>query len=57
MDQVLEEDTLGEVKEELVMLQQDCWLVLEVRLIYAGVVTSYPIYETIGWMDLELHLR
>ncbi len=23
----------------------------------AGVVTSYPIYETIGWMDLELHLR
>jgi len=57
LDQVLEEDTLGEVKEELVMLQQDCWLVLEVRLIYAGVVTSYPIYETIGWMDLELHLR
>jgi hypothetical protein len=30
------------------MKQQDCWLVVEVRLVYEGAVDSHLVYETIG---------
>ena len=55
MSQVLEEDTTEEEEKEEVILC--CSRTVGWWLVYAGVVTSYPIYETIGWMDLELHLR